>query len=118
MPSRIRSRITDSVPQEGPMVQMILARRCAGETEVPAAADSAEYSPVTRFSLLSFNGSPVEIAYFACAAFTDFDSPRALSSLPSMALGKSMALNSAPTSTTREIMYIHTSRAMLTPSEP
>ena len=42
----------------------------------------------------------------------------AFSSLPSMARGNSRALNSAPTSTTREIKYIHTSRAMPTPSDP
>ncbi len=44
-----------------------------------------------------------------------FDS---ISSIPSRARGNSMALNSAPTSTTSEIMYIHTSNAMPTPSEP
>ena len=41
-----------------------------------------------------------------------------ISSIPSRARGNSMALNSAPTSTTSEIMYIHTSNAMPTPSEP
>src|ERR1022692_1891752 len=42
----------------------------------------------------------------------------AVSSFPSMARGKSMALNSAPTRTTRETMYIQTSRAMAAPSDP
>ena len=35
-----------------------------------------------------------------------------------MARGNNMALNSAPTKITSEIMYIQTSRAMPTPSEP
>jgi hypothetical protein len=42
----------------------------------------------------------------------------AFSSLPRKARGKSMALNSAPTRITSEIMYIQTSRAMATPREP
>jgi len=42
----------------------------------------------------------------------------AFSSFPSMARGNSMALNSAPTKTTSETMYIHTNKAMAAPSEP
>jgi hypothetical protein len=42
----------------------------------------------------------------------------AFSSLPRNALGKSMALNSAPTRITSEMRYIHTSRAMAAPNEP
>ena len=47
--------------------------------------------------------------------FAAFDSR---SSRPRNARGNSMALNSAPISTMSEIMYIHTSRAIPTPSEP
>ena len=42
----------------------------------------------------------------------------AVSSFPNMARGNSKALNSAPTSTTREIIYIQTSSAMPAPREP
>jgi len=52
--------------------------------------------------------------YFAIA----FGPLIAISSFPNMARGNNMALNSAPTRTTREIMYIQTSSAIAAPSEP
>ena len=42
----------------------------------------------------------------------------AIATLTSIARGNSKALNSAPTRTTKEIRYIHTSKAMATPSDP
>lgn len=44
--------------------------------------------------------------------------PTAVSSLPNVDLGNSIALNSAPMRITSEMRYIHTSRAMATPSDP
>lgn len=116
------------------MVQIILARRVA------AMAISADKSPETRSGFPGFKVSP----FFVCCVVAG-DSPASpepgqrgrvdrdhikngygflrcafdsISSIPSRARGNSMALNSAPTSTTSEIMYIHTSNAMPTPSEP
>src|SRR5262249_59996384 len=57
--------------------------------------------------------SSAEVQLFFTGAFDI-----ATSSLPSIARGNSMALNSAPTSITSDIMYIQTRRVMPTPREP
>src|SRR5580704_10648004 len=63
MPRRMRSRIADSELQAGPMVQMILARRCAQVADGFPAARSEP--PGARSSLLGFNSSsPIRLEVY------------------------------------------------------
>ena len=96
----------------GPMVQMIFARRLA------LLAETSERGkvPETRSVLPGFKILPVVAG--DGYALTGVDTALSVNSLPSRERGYNIALNSAPTRITSEIMYIHTSSAMPTPSDP
>src|SRR5215472_6336470 len=130
MPRRSRSRMTASVLQAGPMVQIILARR---RRAVPFGVglsaglfaivfnDSSNGNVCfveTQLATSCLQHSPMwqEIRYQK--HLYDLGVLIAVNSFPSMARGNSSALNSAPTSTTKEIRYIHTRSAIAAPSEP
>lgn len=107
-------------------MQIIFARRDreAASEEGPSELESgnAGVAEVLSFKLTSISLgstgkcglSPAENLY--CVASRRLTISR--SSRPSIARGKSMALNSAPTRMTSEIMYIHTRRAIPAPREP
>ena len=92
IPRRMRSAIHSSESHAGPMVQTIFARR-------PLEPGSGTIDVMSAILCQRFS-SPLRRGAFA------------------MPRGKSIALNSAPISTTSEITYIHVRSAMPTPSEP
>lgn len=125
------------------MVQMILARRALGEESALLVSIFCFNGPpdleaqVARLPFLlksSALRAKTNSRYWLdirslrlCGKFSlrapiydvnAFGTLTAVSSLPSIARGNSMALNSAPTRTTSEIKYIHTSKAMAAPSDP
>lgn len=127
----------DSFEQAGPMVQMILARRrdpffgvgfsfAFGPLVINVPPERNRFQMVRFWPLLFGPDLPNRsrrsrlgplTAYGVKPFFSDV-AGIAVSSLPSIARGNSKALNSAPTRTTREIIYIQTSKAMPAPSDP
>lgn len=114
MPSSMRSRRTGSLSQEGPMVQMILARRF-GDAAMFSAKPPETRSSLPCFKICVRSGKGMKQDRYLVSK-----PGRAIStsSRPKVVRGKIMALNSAPTRITSEIMYIQTSSAMPTPSDP
>jgi len=87
--------------------------RCAAPTLARFCELSTVLGTLSRGAHSRF---PVcENAFQRASEFIALDSSN---SFPRNARGNSMALNSAPISTISEIMYIHTSSAMPTPSDP
>lgn len=96
--------------EDGPMVQMIFARRKLAGHAGAANGSAIGFSRETPPAPLRYS-SP-ELTPQALAT------PIPVNSLPKSERGKSMALNSAPIRITSEIKYIHTKSAIATPSDP
>jgi hypothetical protein len=115
------------------MVQMILARRplrvgiSSRVLEVPFNESSTGKISTNRWK--EFNTGAHErfpqlsrMGYFGNSLFRETYSAlgeaMAVNSFPSLARGNSKAFISAPTSTTKDTIYIQTSSAMPAPSDP
>jgi hypothetical protein len=102
------------------MVQMILARRDADFAVAGSAIGcgllagllALNLSPQSGANITNVVRETLQQRLYSLGPFT------AVSSFPSIARGNSRALNSAPTRTTKDIRYIHTSSAMATPVDP
>src|SRR5258706_14278649 len=114
MPTCISPRMLSSVLQDGPSVQMIVARRNGAVSEEHKAGGPDGFSVIGKVG-----GDIVREKSPASSVARPSTQPyRAFSSLPSSDRGNRIALNSVPIRITSEIRYIHTRSAMPTPSDP